>query len=1106
MALRIVEALKQESLADELARDLLAEIRRHSVFEQATVVVQNAGLGRWLQLWYARKSGIAAGVNLPFARGYIAEILERNDLYQPAEAWNEERMRWRIFSLLRKRVFDKWGGAGEPLAKYLDERVPHLELRTWRLAGKIANAFDQYSIYRPQWLLGWASEDSRTDGLDHGTWQRLLFLEMIGGEQAATSLSKRMLGLALYATCKDKRVLATTSPSVYLFGVSSFPPLFLQFFRQLSEQCAVTMYHLVGSEAFLGDLPKNYRAHLLRMSAQAEEVPLDWSDNALLVASGQSMARFQSLLLALDFSIGDVIPPEKEELSGDLLSLQHGLRRNAAMPALVADGSLSIHACHSPLREVQVLQQQLLAILAREEDLRPEHILVMMPNVEEYAAAIDAVFSVGCHISSRGGKVYLPFCIGDQPSQNEEDALRFLGALLNALRGRQTFSEVAGLFEFAPLRDKLRLSEEQVVEFFSHLQEAGVRWGMNADQRVAQGHPDFSEYTWDHGLGRMLDFLLRAEGYPLPAEFAEAMGVLAECLRLIHRFLKVMDQSFTVEGWNTRLLQMVENLLGQEQVAQEWSTILALHMSQVGTEAGEESLQFATYVEVLQAGSQRGSSTGGLLRRGITFCRLQPVRHIPARVICLLGMNEGAYPRQMPALEFDLLTRQKKSAQEQASKELALTEIEYLGDPRPREEDRQLFLDTILSARDYLYFSYVGQDEKTNERIPPSVLLRELKDFVLGQGAEREDVWERICLFHPLQEWSQRNFIFPQSEKGMPLVPLHFDASQGETRVSEEEERFSASQEPPVLLREECSLTELVRFWKDPAEYFIKSQLGATSDPLRFEEAVSDWESFDFNALDKWQLQQNILAAWMEHREKAGGQKFVEQDYDLLRKRWHADLLLPAGQAGKVIWKKEVQPVIAFLDEQISGEIFSREKMTCETSSIRIVDTALLLGERQFIFIGGDLEETYLLEAYARHVLGKRSSLLVSLKTRSAVEVPCVERDDQVEAWLDQWISFYLEGQKSPLPFSRRIAYEFVKNKLASSAPDDDSLLNQAVAGKWDPYRAVGDQTEAQKMCFAGMSPAQGGSPLREQFKSIAEAVYALPMQWKQALSERSSL
>ncbi|MEX2381025.1 MAG: exodeoxyribonuclease V subunit gamma [Opitutales bacterium] len=1116
MPLDIIEALEQEPLAEALVQRLRDEAPQRGVLEPACVLVQNAGLGRWLQLWHARHCGISAGLAMPFARSFIAKTLEETGLYDRQHSIDEDRMQWLIFAALVSRQFESWGESGQPLRAYLNPDQPNLERRCWQLAGMVAELFDQYAIYRPQWLRSWVRDPADAAPMEHWGWQARLFgvlMEEMGW--TSETVSQGILGLALHDFYEGETLVTGAAP-VHVFGVSSFSPAFLKFFSRLSQTTPVTVYHLVCSEAFLGDLPANYRQSLLNAgdtTGETVEMP-ETVDNPCLVANGQATARFQSLLLALEYSIGGHPLDSEFDGTSDLRALKHSLRQNEGTTTFAADGSVSFHSCHSRMREVQVLQQQLLALFAGDPALRPEDILVLMPEISEYVDAIETVFGQGAKLEGREHPVTVSYCIADRRNSEDENCWRFFEAFLDFLKGRQAFSEVAGLLDFDPVCERLQISRDEMQELLSTLQVVGVRWGIDGSTRAMQAQPDFEAYSWDYGLQRLYDgLLLPADGqtacapYAVSSRMAEIVGNLTQLLRCAFELVRRRDEKRSFRGWSGLLVPVLRGFIGEESDGGAWAGILFPAFGKAKEAASDVAIGFDTFCEILGGWKQEVSGPSGLLRRGVTFCRLQPARHIPAKVICILGMNEGAYPRRERRAEFDLIDLQRRSANKLKGTPFALNELNFLGDHRVRDEDRQLFLDCILNAKERLYISYIGQSDKSNEAIPPSLLVSELQQF-LARAPESAAIGG-VIVRHPLQEWSRTNFIHPQFGPDEPPAPIHFETSLATLR--DEPDAVSpfldaSAEEIPEDGEDETAAEvdakELVRFLKDPARYYLRQRLLVDLNQLDWEDVYEDRETLEMDGLHVWHFRERLVEECLASIKDRENKDFSP---GALKRKLQLELALPPGLAGEQIWADVAEPVLDGIARHLEGERLDKERTEQRFETVKFSSESWTLSDgRRLILLNGDLKPKYLLEAYILNLGAPMGSLLLCLSDQSAFDVPRAQAETarEEEAWLADLLRLWAEGRRRPLPFSLEIAAEYVKDMINDPSADRENLLDRAYRRAWHSAYNACDDSPAQRLCFDEDSPAAPGSPFREAFAATAEIILTPVLMWAKNVTE----
>ncbi|MGF1450575.1 MAG: exodeoxyribonuclease V subunit gamma [Opitutales bacterium] len=1094
--LQIEESASQEHLADKLIARL-SKTGSSDLFAAQSVVVQNAGLGRWLRLRQAELRGISAGVSLPFVRSFVGERLAEAGRYDPDAQGETEGLQWRIFDHLVERTFTRWGAAGEPLVRYLDSSHPRLEARCWNLAAQVARLVDQYAIYRPVWLESWlAGKFETAEDASHAAWQgRLIQALADEGVAPANAWGHRLLGLALHRFLRDGDAFAPFKEPVFVFGIGGFPPAFLAFFQRLAEAGPVELFHLLSSEAYLGDLPRKVR-QIAGVAEEAEEASPKavFFDNSLLVRNGQAAARFQGLLLACGFDAGDLPDPTEHAPGSDLERLRHAVRFNEAASPFHGDGSISIHATHSSVREVQVLQQQLLALLSREPRLRPDDILVLCPDITAYANDIEAVFGAGTRLEN-GESRQLPFAIADRIDPRVEGAWRFLETFLNLLKGRQAFNDVAALLDFPPMETRLGASREEIDEVLALLQnEAGVRWGIDAAARRAQGLPDFPEYSWAYGLFRLFDGIVcgefdDGEGAPLvpSTRQAEILGALVSLLRGIFALARSAAESRSFAQWLGAVLPVLESALSPDSEGSEWYRSLAQVLGETCGQASNTAVSLATFSRMVLSLKPEPRGPAGLLRGGITFCRMQPGRHIPKPVICLLGLNDLAFPRQGPALEFDLMGLSGFGAASGEERE-----IQFLGDPRRREDDRQLFLDCMLNARRYLIITCIGFNQQTNDRVPPSVVVAELRQYLESQAVPgAPSPWVE----HPLQEWSPANFTHPQPHAGQMPVPLHFD-----TRLARPRENLRPR--PPFFLFDgerseeaesprEVSPRELANFFKDPADYFLQRVLRVKLDLLKPPSAADDTEALRPDGLQSWQLRARVLKAWL--------QRPASFDAAGLRQRLANELGLPPGLSGKRFWQEKLEPVVELLRAYLGTSAPTKAPVRRQFDRVWLVDETLTLEDgRSVQFALSKSNPHRVVEMMARHVATGKPAILLQLADAQAWQVPEAAPTGGESAWLTRAVAAWQRGQFQPLALSPKIGWELVK-RLQQKEPPENPLAEAFTAG-WEPYKPPGDKTPAQLTVFANESPASPGSEFAAEFEANVTSLLADVYAWHESL------
>jgi exodeoxyribonuclease V gamma subunit len=874
-------AIRVSDRLDQLAADLAASLARRPLppGEREWIVVQSLSLRRWLQQRLAEAFGCAAGLELPFPNDLIGQLEQHCGLAIPAEdPWHRDRLRWRIAALAEDA-----DGELAPLRAYLD--AGHDAARGGKrlqLADRLADLLDSYQLYRPDMLAAWEAGE---------TWEELGDDAGLRGHEAWQAALWRRLRLDIAVAPRSARLAELTEvlrqggpPAGWLqrlglLVTGVLPPRIVDLLEALAEHLPVTVWLVSPLPQPWGDLVS--RREAARHGEDAVGHPL--------VASLGRQARdwFRAIGDRPAWADGWEWIGGGEVEGDDVLSRLHGLMAETvdgpAVDLPFDDPSLRFHICHGERREVEVARDQILAAFAELPDLRPHDVMVLAPDLARYAPLAEAVFAGG------DPAIRLPLRVADRSMGDSDPAAQALLALIRLAHSRATLGEIADLLELPAVRTGAGLAPEQSGQARDLLARAGLRWGRDSTHRGALlNAPAEAHGTLAASLDRLLlgwaagpaavhgpTVAVAAEGAP----DHELLGAMLDWLQRCARHLDGLQQARPLAVWAETLRLLAEDLLAPD--AQDLTAVQtaigALHSDATdldgfapGLAEVEAALTTALAVEARASDYVSGS---------ITLAGLKPMRTIPARVVVLLGMSDAAWPRRFVAQPFDLLAARPRP-----------------GDRQIREDDRQLFLEAILAARERLIITWPGRPtsgDAAHER-PPSACLAELFDAVDGAFVwEGEGVGQRpsrrLTTVHPLQPFSAAYL-----DLGGPGAMPTFDAA-GVTLARElllpvsarpAEAAFLAAPLPIAPVEAwNMDLDALVRWWQDPAAAWCRSAVGFA--PGRERVAVPDDEPLGLGGLERYQLIDDLVGGLL-----AGGDAAVQLE------RRAADGRLPLGRLG----------------------------------------------------------------------------------------------------------------------------------------------------------------------------------------------------------------
>ena len=883
-------------------RDLLVQVLKNqplAVLEPEVILLQSNGMKHWLEMALCADDalGICAATQMALPGAYLWQAYRAvlgSAAVPAAMPFDKRSLLWRLVRLLpelcqRDPVY-------LPLQRYLGEPLQPRKL--YQLALQLADVLDGYQSYRADWLADWAAGRDvlrgGAEGLGAGVaqglpmlppehaWQAQLWrdIRLDVGADFEDSSRAAVHERFLTAMAQVKRQFEATGQRpaglparLVVFGVSSLPMQLVQALAALGQVSQVLMLVQNPCQYFWGDIVEGHAA--LRAQTRRRQSPKPVAGRTvaamaplappaathpLLASWGKQGRDYLHLLDGFDapeqyrrhWSRVDVfVDPATatpERPASQLALLQSAMLNLTPEPeapqALPDDTSLEFVSAHSAQRELEVLHDRLLAWFETDPALKPRDVMVMVPDMEAFAPHIQAVF--GRFAPGQSG--FIPYAVADTTARSTP-LVQALEQLLNLPSARLTLLDWASLFEVAAVRKRFKVSESDVQLLQDWLATAGVRWGLDAAHRQVWGLPagtaGLAQNTWAFGLRRLLlgyalgagDETVWQDTLAQPALSglsAPLMAALLDWLQASNHTLAALSQDQTPAQWGNTLNQLVQRFFSPADDADEraMARVLEPLQSWLDTCAAAQ-LDSALPLDVVREHWLSQIEVGSLQQRffggGVQFGTLMPMRSIPFAVIGLLGMNDGAYPRVQAARDFDLMAASWRA-----------------GDRSRREDDRYLFLEAILSARQKLFVSWQGHSATDNSARPPSVLVAQLLDHINA-------LWTppHSAQVQPLQPFSR---VYFEADSGFETydsdwASAHVDKAQ----VAISSEAISRDLECPVSL----TLDDLQRLLRAPVEVFFRNRLQTTLDQLA--DLAEPDEPFALNALQQHQAGADLL-------------------------------------------------------------------------------------------------------------------------------------------------------------------------------------------------------------------------------------------------------
>ena len=1192
--MRLRQSNRMEVLAAELAE--LMRTPPGDPFAPEWIVIPHSTIGQWLSLELARALGIAANVRFDrpaeFAwaimRGVVPD-LSREQPFSPA------RLRWRIHHVLPEFARERWGGAvrgyladGDPrkrfeladrLARVFDrcllyrpdwirewERgaVPHWQARLWQLlVGSKGPA--------EHWV---AAIDSFREAHSAGEWPS------IRSSRPSLGSSARLSPGAGDRSAARSGVPAAGRPPGWplrasFFAVPALSPSYLEMLGETARGIELHLFMLNPCREYWGDI--HSRRELDRRAggadpeerylAEGNELLAGWGragrdtfDSFVEVASAGFEEHFEApegsaRLAAVQRDILDLRLASEGEEAEEAGAAAEAVRvGGSAEPESEADDSIRIHVCHSPLREAEVLHDRLLRLFDTHQDLEPADVLVLTPSLAVYAPVFEAVF---------GAAGRIPINVARAAGGGSRTLRAFLD-LLDLPGSRLGAEAVLAPLDAPVVRARFGIDEADLPVVRGLVREAGIRWGADEAHRGAEGLPETADHTWRQGLRRLL------LGYAMPAADVLVAGIVP-CPagvggrdiagELLGRFVSYCEEVLGLRArlagecrpadWGEALRAVVQGFLSDgsgpvraaggarhgglaRELAGEVSAIRGLIRDfEREVEGTGTPVPFAVVRDVLREHARDVSGETARLADGVTVAPLASGCIFPAKVVCVAGMNDGAFPRSPSFPSFDVVAAGPVRR----------------GDRDVRHEDRFAFLEALLAARRCFLVTCTGRGLRDDAPIPPSVLVDELKGY-LGRRFPGAPVETR----HPLQPFSPRYFTTAGNEAAGEAAPADTSSDEAEGTSSDEAAetagrttagieagveagveagapariparipagasagasagstraedlfsyshgmceaartmvagwqesgspgRFAAGLSEPDPSRRSAGLAELIAFFANPTRFLLRERLGVR---LEVDDAALDEEEpFELDGLDRYRLRLDIREQMQAGIEPARAEALL-----------HGYGRLPQAGLGRIV-HEDAREEVEQLERQLAphGAALGAppREIEFEIGGFRIAGTVEQAGPDGMVWwrIGRlrarDRIEIWLRQlAWAAAGHGPLTATGISLERGSwkSTPFPAPERAcEQVERWLHAW----WRGLTAPLPFfpETSLAYaDAIVRFAAGGAQAAEEAAWEKAHGVWfggpyrrgerlDPYLGlVHDRDDALQVAFADLA------------------------------------
>jgi len=1032
-------------LADQLTQQLMRNTP-DDPFEPVQIVVPNLETARWLKHTLAERAGIFANGRfiLP-AEWQFLQVRKKFEELPSQLPSDPAPLTWRLFQLL---MDDESRQRFSRLDQYIGVQPDGMEEQAaMQLAGKIASVFDQYIVYRPGMLRNWLTDEPSAD--PDIRWQARLWRRLdndhknLGAGQGFASKPELILDI-IEELAGDQ---AMHPEPLYLFNTGLIPKPVIRMVKKLATQTEVYIY---------------------RVGVQKGGVKQDKTGNVLLKAFGEEASAAEGLYSHAGGNTHELYPKTDAPPTSLLQKIQRSVMNDQPTGSWELETTgIDIRSCHTPLREIEVLHKFLIRQFEQDDELRPDDVVVLTPNLELYKPFIHAVFG-----TPQEGLPYIPYHAGFD-SSGDTGIKRVVLHLFDLIGSRFSFSDVMDLFMEEIVRTRFDVSEPGAERIKRWMKENNVMWGLDSEHRRQEGQPASESQTWQSAMRRgWKGILIGAPDDPLEEsnlyfdkisgrDRQEEWSSFSAYLNTLGHIQKEISQKKDPEAWCDMAEHVMEQICSEESRQSREADVVRGALDAIRDSAKTAGMDLEISYSLFRSRFtnllEKESASTALFTRGVTFSSMVPLRSIPAKIIALIGLNESDFPRKPKHADFDLMARNPEP-----------------GERNRKHEDRHLFLESIMAAENIHYCSYIGQSRQDNEPIPPSPIVSEWINCVADALGITPG---EVVVTEPLHSYSAKNFLPGRS------------AAKTEFRVSKLI-RQSGNKPPgleihkPLPVPKESSfvsLDDLFRFYKNPVRSFFTSRF--QPDIKRFDELKKE---FSLNALEKHILFERVFGWRLDGRSPGQILHLLKQTGDL-PESWQGEaelqgMINSVDTAIELIQKKGFEPIMKEIELEISTEdsLVTGTLLSYSDTCFLDITSSAFSGSKVFLswlrHLGACISGTF---------KGRPSHFMCDLKKGDPLWVTFTPPDDAGKE-MEKAIELYQSGLLRPRMIFPSTAYEYQKQLYRNKQNPEKKAATTFEGSK---YSTFAENRDFYLSLLLGEKPGFDKSLIQPEFQALLESM-----------------
>jgi len=1048
---KIFKSNKLEILLSKLTESI--SHGRSSFSQKENILLHSTGMSKWLSLNIAEKNGICMNHEFFFPNTLIGKLQSFSDQETDKQLIDINTLQWIISRILSDKSLYVKNKNFASIINYINLQQdtakvnPDNDLKIFQLSAKIADIFDQYTIYREEMIRQWDTgkpvclvSDKFVPLEKDLLWQYDLWKMIFSNNNYFHRANQKSDIIDIMKN--NKKLIISQLNRLSIFGISTLPFYHLDIVTALSEIIPVKMFLFSPTKEFWEDIVSEKLKSKIAVKKNDTYYEVG---NDLLASLGKLGKDFGKIILSDKWSgridsseefYEDYYSSDSKSLlswiQSDILNLTNSSANKNSTKISIAenDMSITIHSCHGPMREMEVLYDYLIKII-NEHGIQPSEILVMTPDIEKYSPYIKSVFN-----SFDNPSLKIPFAISDIIQKSTSEIFEYFLKVLSIAKGRFYYSEIIDLLECGSISGKFNISEEDRLVIADIIYSSGVRWGKNSEDREAITKIPFNENSWEFGIDRILlsyaqescDRYIYSDTIAFNQLSTEAycsFGRFLDLFKIVSDFSNDIKCSRTISAWTEIINSVMDNLFlsdsGNFEDIQSVKNLLH-DINNERNKIDNREISYNVIEYYIEKYLTETRNSYGFLTGKTTFCEILPMRNIPFKVIALLGMNNGDFPRVQKSPGFSLIGKHP-----------------IVGDRSVKDDDRYIFLESLLSARQFLYISYIGKKVKDNSELAPAVPVKELMNYIskgfTPENSSTDGIMDIVFYEHKINSYET---IYLTSEKYFTYSRINLLCAQKAYENSTQEKLFfSKNFSIPVKTNKvNITLNDLKKFFHNPSKFIMTNLLNINY--YNNDYSLVEDEFFDLDFSIKCSIIDKLTAAFIQNDDmksmkniknifKLKGKlpplKYGEYKYDKLE-----NLIIPLLE--KVKTKIDLSKISNFhlkTDYEINGII------TSVSGSISGIS------ENGIFLIRDSIWDKDFIDMWLDHLFLCISDIDDTKKQTWFFSTTTSMRFNKIDAdaagvYLKDIIKIYIKGFNSPVRFFFKSGKEYIEKLKNSSS------------------------------------------------------------------------